>query len=84
MVNEAEVELLDQLLKPPNDLRHKHAVRVQAVLGRARGRGTMDLAESLCVHPMSISKWVRMYNERGVQGLVARRHAPCGEAAGER
>ena len=79
-IDEAEIELLEQLLRLSNDLKHKHAVRVQAVLGRARGKGTMDLAQSLCVHPMSISKWVRMYNERGVEGLVRDATRPAGKA----
>ena len=69
-IAEAEVEVLDHLLRSEARLKHKHAVRVQAVLGRASGRGTMELAEALRVHPVSISQWVRLFNEQGIEALV--------------
>jgi transposase len=53
------------------------------VLGRAGGRGTVELAEALRVHPVSISGWVHLFNEAGIEALVhdATRHpgkAPIG------
>lgn len=69
-ISDAEVEVLDQLLSSEAGLKHKHAVRVQAVLGRANGRGTVELAEALRVHPVSISQWVRLFNEEGIEALV--------------
>ncbi len=79
-IEEAEKELLDQLLRAPAGLKHKHAVRVQAVLGRAEGRGTMELAATLRVHPVSISGWVRLFNEDGVEGLIRDKSRQPGKA----
>jgi hypothetical protein len=79
-IEEAEKELLEQLLKAPAGLKHKHAVRVQAVLGRAEGLGTMDLAATLRVHPVSISGWVRLFNEDGVEGLIRDKSRQPGKA----
>ena len=70
IINGAEMKLLEQLLKPAGGLKHKHAVRVQAVLGRAWERRIKDLAVTLCAHPMSISAWVRLFNEKGAEALV--------------
>jgi transposase len=65
-----EAEVLDQLLRSEARLKRKHAVRVQAVLGRASGRGTVELAEALRAHPVSISQWVRLFNEQGIEALA--------------
>ena len=69
VANEAELAVLDRVLEDAS-LKHKHAVRVQVVLNRARGKRTTDIAEYLRVHPVSVSKWVRMFNEGGIERLI--------------
>jgi transposase len=51
-------------------LQHKFAVRIQTVLNRSKGIKTNDVAEILCIHPMTVSKYVHRYNEGGLPALI--------------
>jgi len=49
----------------------KHAKRLQAVLGRADGIATHQIAKVLRTDPGSISGWVRLYMNDGIDALLA-------------
>jgi transposase len=70
-------------------LRHKHAVRLQAVLLRSRGKQTGEIADFLGVSPASVPAHVRRYNEGGVRALLRDKtrkpgKAPVAQAVKER
>lgn len=44
--------------------------RCQAVLMAARGRKHGQIAEDLHVHRVTVQDWLRLYRQRGVDGLV--------------
>jgi len=52
------------------DIKYKYAVRIQTVLNRAQGRSTNDTAAALGLSIITISRYVRRYNEGGVQALL--------------
>lgn len=49
---------------------HKYAVRVQAVINRARGRSTNEIASFLGIDPVTVSRYVRRFNDGGVNALL--------------
>jgi len=51
-------------------INHKYAVRIQAVLGRARRQSTNDLALILGMNPMTVSRYVHRFNEGGIDSLL--------------
>ncbi|MDZ7344967.1 MAG: IS630 family transposase [candidate division KSB1 bacterium] len=67
-LNEAQRALLisaqKKILKP------KHLKRVQAVLARSEGMKVAQIARVLRVDRTQISRWVRVYCERGIETLL--------------
>lgn len=51
-------------------IQHKYAVRIQTVLNRAEGRSTNDTAAALGLHIITVSRYVRRFNEGGVEALL--------------
>ncbi|GHU12337.1 hypothetical protein FACS1894161_0340 [Spirochaetia bacterium] len=45
-------------------------MRLQTVLHRASGKATNDIAAFLGIHPMTVSGYVKRYNEGGIESLV--------------
>jgi transposase len=64
-----DLSLMEQLLKAGN-VRHKYAVRIQAVLNRAAGKSTTETAEFLGINIMSVSRHVIRFNDGGVESLL--------------
>lgn len=60
--------LLEQTFKTTPDPRLRE--RCQAVLMAARGRPRQQIAEDLGVHRVSVHRWLRAYEQGGLQGLV--------------
>lgn len=63
------IEFMEQILKA-GSIKHKFAVRIQAVLGRARHKSTNSLADILSIDPMTVSRYVHRFNEGGVDALL--------------
>lgn len=75
ILSKSEKEVMLTLLNDPN-LKHKFAIRVQAVLGRAEKKRTNDIANLLHVHPVTISQWVNAYKENGIESLLSDKSRP--------
>ena len=68
-LNKEDQLLMERLLKL-GEIKHKYAVRLQTVLLRASGKEVMEVSEFLRVNKSTVSRLVRRYNERGVEGLL--------------
>ena len=66
---DSDVELMERLLKQ-GQIQHKFAQRVQVVLNRARGKSTGDIAEFFGIDPVTVSRYVKRFNEGGVHALL--------------
>jgi transposase len=66
---EADIVLMDKILAVGN-IQHKYAIRLQAVLSRARKRSTNDTAAFLGINIVTVSKYVHRFNEGGVESLL--------------
>ena len=66
---DADIVLMDNILAVGN-IQHKYAVRLQAVLSRARKRSTNDTAAFLGINIVTVSKYVHRFNEGGVESLL--------------
>ncbi len=64
-----DIELMEKILST-GSIQHKFAVRIQAVLGRARRQSTKDLAFILGLNAVTVSRYVHRYNEGGVDALL--------------
>src|SRR5271169_7034651 len=78
-LNTAERDMMEQLLAG-QALNHSQATRLQVILGRADGKRTVEIAEVLRIHPVSISVIVRRFNERGIDGLLKQPNHRPGKA----
>jgi transposase len=61
-------------------IRHKFAVRIQTVLYRAGGKGTGEIVKLPGIHPMTVSLYVRCYNQGGIDALVRNKTCKPGKA----
>ena len=66
---DSDMELMERLLKQ-GQIQHKFAQRVQVVLNRARGKSTGDIAEFFGIDPVTVSRYVKRFNEGGVHALL--------------
>ena len=68
-LNDEDKGLMEQLLDAGH-LKHKYAVRLQAVLHRAGGKRAGEIAGFLRMHLNSVRSCVLRYNEGGVEALL--------------
>jgi transposase len=68
-IEPGEIEFLEKILSAGN-IQHKYAIRLQAVIGRARRQSTNDLALILGMNAMTVSRYVHRFNEGGVDALL--------------
>ncbi len=61
--------MMEQLLKQ-GTIQHKYAQRVQVVLNRARGASTTDISRFVGIDPVTVSRYVKRFNEGGVHALL--------------
>jgi transposase len=66
---DADISFMDTILAVGN-IQHKYAIRLQAVLSRARKRSTNDTAAILGINIVTVSKYVHRFNEGGVESLL--------------
>jgi transposase len=64
-----DIEFMESVLAA-GDIKHKYAVRVQAVLGRARKQSTNDISAILGIDIVTVSRYVKRFNEGGVESLL--------------
>jgi transposase len=69
LVNEKDSLLMEELLKAGH-IEYKYAVRLQAVLKRAKGLSTNSIASFLGINLNSVSNYVKRYNEGGIEALL--------------
>jgi transposase len=77
--SEDDLEFMESVLAA-GDIKHKYAVRVQAVLSRARKRSTNDTASILGIDIVTVSRYVRRFNEGGVESLLRDKTRKPGKA----
>jgi len=68
-LNSEDRDMMERLLSAGR-LRHKYAVRLQAVLRRADGWGAGEIAGILGMHLNTVRSCVRRYNGGGVEALL--------------
>lgn len=64
-----DLALMEKILWA-GEVQHKYAIRLQAVMCRAKGRSTNDTADFLGIHVMSVSRYVRRFNDGGIESLL--------------
>ena len=62
-------ELMEKLLSQGH-IEQRFAQRLQTVLLRARGKGTVEIADFLGMHPSTVSLYVNRYNTFGIDSLL--------------
>jgi len=68
-LNKEDKDLMEKLLAAGH-IQHKYAIRLQTVLLRAKGRGTIDISEVLGIHPSTVSLYINRYNTLGIESLL--------------
>jgi transposase len=68
---QGEADRLEQLFRSTED--RKFRDRLQMVLMAHRGRRHQDIAMDLGVHRLSVTRWLKAYHERGLDGLRPRK-----------
>jgi transposase len=69
MTNEKDSLLMEELLKAGH-IEYKYVVRLQAVLKRAKGSSTNDIAFFLGINLNSVSNYVKRHNAGGAEALL--------------
>lgn len=69
LASEEDIEFMESVLAA-GEVKHKYAVRLQAVLGRARKQSTNDLAGILGIDIVTVSRYVKRFNKGGVESLL--------------
>ncbi|MDP7612011.1 MAG: IS630 family transposase [Nitrospinaceae bacterium] len=77
--SEADIELMEAVLKKGH-IKHKYAVRIQAVLNRAAKIATKDIAAQLHIDMVTVSRFVRRFNEGGIEALLNDKTRKAGKA----
>lgn len=76
---EADIDLMHELLKKGH-IRHKYAVRVQAVLNRASRIPTTEIAANLHIDMVTVSRFIHRFNSGGLQSLLTDKTRKPGKA----
>lgn len=63
-------EVVMETILSAGNILHKYALRLQAVLSRARGYSTNDVAAFLGINIVTVSRFVHRYNEGGLESLL--------------
>lgn len=69
VASEDDIQVMQAILAK-GDIQHKYAVRIQAVVNRAKGATTTATAAMLGLHVVTVSRYVHRYNEGGVEALL--------------
>lgn len=69
-ITEEEIALMEKILTV-GSIQHKYAVRLQTVLSRARNRSTNDTAAFIGINIVTVSRYVRRFNEGGINSLLS-------------
>lgn len=69
IASEEDIEFMQTILAK-GAIQHKYAVRIQAVINRAKGTTTTATAAILGLHTVTVSRYVHRYNEGGVEALL--------------
>jgi transposase len=68
-ITDEEVEIMEKVLAAGN-IQHKYAVRIQTVLNRHRGKSTNDTASFLGINIITVSRYVKRFNQGGIKSLL--------------
>lgn len=74
-----DIEFMESVLAT-GEVKHKYAVRIQTVLSRARKQSTNDVASILGIDVVTVSRYVRRFNEGGVDSLLRDKRRKPGKA----
>jgi transposase len=66
---EADIALMGKILAA-GSIQHKYAVRLQAVVSRARDHSTNDTAAFLGINIVTVSRYIHRYNNGGLNALL--------------
>ncbi len=67
--SEDDLQLMESILRTGR-VEHRFAVRIQAVLARAYGKSTTEVASFLGIDAVTVSRFVHRFNSGGVNALV--------------
>jgi len=68
-ITEEEVVLLEKILAV-GSIQHKYTFRLHTALSRARNRSTKDTASFIGINIVTVSRYVRRFNEGGINALL--------------
>jgi transposase len=68
-LNSEDKNLMEKLLSAGR-IEHKYAVRLQTILLRDKGKGTVDISEFLGIHQSTVSLYINRYNTFGIESLL--------------
>jgi transposase len=79
MLEPCDKALMENLLAS-GQIKHKYAVRVQAVLNRAAGKPANAIADILCISAGSVTQYIKRYNAGGIDALLKDKTRKPGKA----
>jgi transcriptional regulator with GAF, ATPase, and Fis domain/tetratricopeptide (TPR) repeat protein/transposase len=68
----------EDLSSKAKSLAKEEAQRAEVILLSAQGKTVAEISESLGFHPSNIKKWIRTFNEKGLEGIAAKKRGPQG------
>jgi hydrogenase-4 transcriptional activator len=68
----------EALASRANSAIKKEAQRAEVILLSSQGRTVAEISESLGFHPSNIKKWIRSFNEMGLEGIATKKTGPQG------
>jgi transposase len=79
LLDACDKALMEKLLIS-GQIKHKYAVRVQAVLNRADGKPAAMIADILCISVNSVTQYIKRYNSGGIDALLRNKTRKPGKA----
>lgn len=79
VATDEDIEFMESVIAT-GDIKHKYTVRLQAVLRRARQQSTNDIARILGIDIVTMSRYMRRFNEGGVESLLRDKTRKPGKA----
>src|SRR5690349_21840974 len=56
----------------------EEAQRAEVILLSAQGKTIAEISDFLGFHPANIKKWIRSFNESGLEGIAVKKRGPQG------
>jgi hydrogenase-4 transcriptional activator len=68
----------ESLLKSRQSAAREESMRAAVILLSAEGRMATEISQVLGAHPTNVKKWIRRFNEAGLEGIAVKKRGPQG------